>query len=59
MQEDAGKALLLHILAEIERNGERPTNTRTVAQERGFDHDEVVRVVKSMIANELVTAEQV
>ncbi len=57
--QDASKALMLHILAAIDKNGEQPTNTRTVAQERGVDHDEVVRVVKSMIANELVTAEQV
>ncbi len=59
MQEEGkdGKGLMLHILAVIEASGK--ANSRTVAAQLGAEHDEVVRVVLSMIANELVVAQHV
>jgi DNA-binding IscR family transcriptional regulator len=53
LEEDKGKTLMLLILKRLDASG--VLNTRDVAKSEGIDHDEVVRVVNSMVANELVT----
>ena len=55
MEDTEKTQLMMSFLAILEEKGE--FNTRDVCKEKSLDHDLVLSVVNSMIANELTVAE--